>query len=342
MEKNASLQTAASPDFLDALIIGAGPAGIAVAHTLQQAGLRCRIHEQGPVAWHIAQYPTFMEFFSTRGNLEIADFPLGVVGEKPSRREYLKYLTDFVAYHKIDIRTYSRVTRAERLAEDGFAVTVARRDGTEEIVRARTVVVAVGAWEQPRGLGVPGADLPKVRTRFAEAHEYIGQRVLVVGGRNSAIEAALQLWRAGAHVSLSYRGTEFTGRGVKYWLAPDIENRLKNGEIGSYLGTTVARVDWDTVTLRHGDGREVTIGNDFVLPFLGYDPPVAFLKGLGIEIEPETNIPKHNPDTLETNVSGLFVAGTIVAGNVSGNVFIENSRHHGEMMVQRIKDGVRA
>lgn len=329
-----------SNHLLDCVIIGGGPAGIAVGHTLKNAGLTYCILDKGPVANHVAQYPTFMRFFSTNENLEIAGFPLGITEEKPTRREYLLYLTKFIQFHGLDVRTHTEVTGAVKRADGLFEVKLARGGEPEKALPsllARTVVAAVGAWEQPRRLGVPGDELPKVRYRFTDSHEYVGKRVLIIGGRNSAVETALILWRAGAHVSLSYRGREFNGRGVKYWLRPDIDNRIKNGEITAYLASHVTRIDDDSVSIHLDTGRDEAIPNDFVLPFLGYDPPVAFLRSLGVQLEPETNRPAHNPETLETNVPGLYIAGVITEGNVSGHVFIENSRHHGELILKGLR-----
>lgn len=323
---------------VDVVIVGGGPAGIAVAYTLKQAGIGHLVLEKGPVAAHIAQYPNFMQFFSTNDNLEIAGFPLAITAEKPSRREYIQYLARFARYHELNLRPYTEVIGVDRQPEGGFLVRTRRAGNRQQTITARAVVMAVGAWECPRRLGVPGDDLPKVRYRFTEPHDYTGTRVLVVGGRNSAVETALILWRSGAEVALSYRGTEFNGRGLKYWLRPDIENRIQRGEITGYLGSRVERIDWESVDLRLADGRLERIDNDFVLPLLGYDPPVDFLRRAGIDIEAGTNIPAHDEATLETNIPGLFVAGTIIAGNVSGHVFIENSRHHGEMMLERIRE----
>jgi thioredoxin reductase (NADPH) len=319
------------------VIVGGGPAGLAIARTLQRAGVGHVVLERGPIAAHIAQYPHFMRFFSTNANLEIDGFPLGITEEKPSRAEYLRYLTQFVRYHRLPVETFSPVVAVERQADGGFHVVVERAGARREVIAARAVVVAVGAWERPRRLGVPGDELPKVHYRYTEPHEYVGRRVLVVGGRNSAVETALQLWRAGARVALSYRRTEFNGRGLKYWLRPDIENRLAAGEIEGHLGTTVRAIGWDWVELQDGAGGVVRLENDVVLPMLGYDPPVEFLAGLGIAIEPVTNRPAHDPATLESNVPGLFIGGVITAGNVSGHVFIENSRHHGELMLPRLR-----
>ncbi len=320
----------------DVIIIGGGPAGLAVAHTIHGRGLSYQVFEKGPIGSHIAQYPTFMRFFSTNENLQIAGFPIGIVEEKPSRQQYLKYLADFSRYHDLNIQTYAEVTGTKKNSDGVFETTVCYQSGEEKRIYSKAVIVAVGAWESPRKLDVPGADLDKVHYRYTENHNYLGKKVLVVGGRNSAIETALELFRAGVDVSLSYRNNEFTGRGVKYWLKPDIDNRIKKDEIHGFLNTNVTRIDWESVELTDKNGKRTTIENDFVLPMLGYDPPVEFLKKIGIQLEEETNIPAYNPETLETPTPGLFVSGVIINGNVSGKVFIENSRHHGELIAPRL------
>ncbi|MCC6547355.1 NAD(P)-binding domain-containing protein [Candidatus Sumerlaeota bacterium] len=335
---------------LDSVIIGGGPAGIAVAETFSRKGISHRVYEKGPIAHHIAQYPTFMRFFSTNENLEIANFPLANPEDKPTRQDYLIYLNKFAKYHALPIETYVEVTGATKRGDGVFQLDLAHSNARPHdlmvcpppepmaAVLARSMVVAVGAWDSPRRLGVPGDDLPKVHYRFFENHEYVGKKVLVVGGRNSAVDLALTLWRAGAQVSLSYRRTEFTGRGLKYWLKPDIENRLKNGEVSGYLGSTVEKIERGSVTLMLASNERVVLENDFVLPCLGYDPPTNFLKNLGISLEPGSNKPVHNPANLESNIPGLFVAGVITQGNISGNVFIENSRHHGDLILPRLRE----
>lgn len=321
---------------VDAIIIGGGPTGLAVAHNFMEAGLSVVVFEKGPIANHISQYPHSMRFFSTNENLEIAGFPLQNNEDKPTRRDYLLYLNSFVKYNKIPVRTYTEVTNVQRRDDGVFEVATRAMSGETKTWTSRAVVVAVGAFDNPRKLTCPGADLPKVHYRFTEPHPYVGHRVLVVGGRSSAIETALILFRNDVDVSFSYRGTAFTGRGVKYWLRPDIENRIERNEITGYLGTNVTKIGWRSVELTYDDGRTVEIENDFVIPCLGYNPPVKFLEKIGIELAPETCVPTHNEDTLETNIPGLFVSGVIVAGNISGHIFIENSRVHGEMMLPRV------
>lgn len=321
---------------LDIAIIGAGPGGLAVANTLQRAGFSVRVFERGCIAQSISEYPTFMRFFSTRELLEIDGYPLTIVDEKPSRAEYLRYLARFAEDRRIPVRTYTEVLGVRRLADGTFETTIKPMGGHEEAVASRFVVVACGGWENPVPLGVPGEELPKTTHRFTETHPYYGKRVLVVGGRNSAVETALILHRAGARVAISYRRGSFDGAGLKYWLRPDIENRIQSGEIEGHLETDVVRIEWDHVVLRRKDGGEYPVANDFVIACTGYAPPAGFLRSLGIEVDPDTNIPAHNAETLETNVPGLFVAGVIIAGNVSGRIFIENMRTHGENILRRI------
>lgn len=324
------------------IIIGGGPTGLAIATALKKRGIEALILERGPIASNISEYPTFMKFFSTRELLELDGFPMTITEEKPSRQQYLVYLNRFVQEKKIRLQPFTEVLSAKRQPNGDFTVEARRRDGSTYLLTAKSVVVACGAWERSNQLDCPGADLPKVSYKFKEVHPYFNSKVLVVGGRSGAIESALTLFRSGVDVSLSYRRTSFDGQGVKYWLKPDIENRISKNEVHGYLGTTVKRIEWNTVTLAYSDGGEVTIENDFVLGQIGYRPPIEFLQSLGIVVDAKTFIPKHDPKTLETSVPGLYIAGVILAGNVSGQIFIENSRFHGEMLADHLADHAQA
>ena len=330
------------PGDADVVVVGAGPAGLAVAEHLQREGVaRCIIVDKGAVAEAISQYPAFMTFFSTRELLELGGMPLTIPHEKPTRREYLAYLQRFVQHHGLDVRPGMDVRDVRRVpgrqpgqpgAFEVMAHPTQAAPATPGPVtyRSRFVVLATGAWDHPQMLGIPGEDLPKVSHRYTESHRYIGRRVMVIGGRNSAVELALELYRAGAHVDLSYRRTSFDGHGLKYWLRPDIDNRLKKGEIGNHLGTVPVSIAPDHVRLRRlDDGHEYTVGNDFVLCMTGYLPDTGLLKRSGVTVDDATRCPTFDPATLESNVAGLFVAGVLLQGNMSGHVFIENSRDHG-------------
>jgi thioredoxin reductase (NADPH) len=326
---------------LDVAIAGAGPAGLAVANELRRAGYSAALFDKGALASAIADFPTFMRFFSTKDLLEIDRFPLNIAAEKPSRQEYLVYLHRFARDKGLDVRAQHEVKRVQKLPEEdggGFALAIESAGKGPLEVRARWVVIATGAWDNPAMLGIPGEGLPKVSHRYREAFPYIGRKTLVVGGRNSAIEVALELWRAGADMDLSYRRFDFSGAGLKYWIVPDIENRLANNEIRGHLGTVPVQIGPGFVRLREvRGGREYEIENDFVLCMTGYRPDLGLLGESGVAFDPETSVPAHDPDTFESNVPGLFLAGVMLQGNISGKIFIENSRHHGERIVEGLR-----
>lgn len=322
----------------DSIIIGGGPAGLTVANNLEKEQIQYVVIEKGAIANHILQFPVFMRFFSSRELLELGNFPLTIPDEKPTRQQYLTYLNHFTKYRKLKIRTCTEVLAVN--SQNGiFEVEIQNPNKTKEVLKAKTVVVAVGAYEKPKMLNVEGEDLPKVSHYFTETHPYFQKKVLVVGGRNSAVETALILYRSGADVSLSYRRKDFSESSIKYWMKPDIENRLKNDEIHWYPETNVTKIMYDKVLLSSRDGKEFLIDNDFVLCMTGYEPPLDFLKSIGIELDKETNVPLHNPTTLETrSIPGLFVVGVVTGGNISGKVFIENCRNHGDLVIKRLKE----
>jgi len=319
---------------LDVMIIGAGPAGLATAATLIEAGYRVACYDKGALAQAVTQWPIYMEFFSTAANVELPGFPLILTHDKPTREEYLNYLRRYVREKNIPVVTGHNVTAIERV-DCGFIVRGVDEWGATFEVRTRYVVVATGAYEIPKLLNVPGEDLHKVAHYYTEVHPYVGKKVAVVGGRNGAAEAALLLWRAGAEVSIIYRGAQM--QPLKWWLAPDLENRIKAGEITAYFNTQILEIRPHELVIQTGSDAPRLIENDFVLAMTGYRPETSLLRDAGVQVDPTTNRPTINPERLETNVPGLFVAGVIAAGDISNEIFIENSRDHGAMILSALK-----
>jgi thioredoxin reductase (NADPH) len=336
----------------DVLIVGAGPAGLATAIALRRLGLDYLVLEKGTVVDGIFRMPINMVFFTTPELLEIGGFPLTTPYEKPTRLEALRYYRKVVDACQVQVAMHEEVLSVEieppeRAVDDGgaeaiFAVTTRSASGATRARHARAVVLAMGYYGLPNMLCVPGEDLPHVSHYFTEAHPYYRQRVVIVGGKNSACETALELFRAGAHVTLVHRGPGL-GESVKYWVKPDMENRIKEGSIAARFNTTVTAITSTAVQVRTvesagavtGTGAEVSsIPADAVILLTGYHADSAFLEAAGVEIDPETMIPRHNPETFETNVPNIFIAGGQLAGKHTGTIFIENGRFHGEQIAR--------
>jgi thioredoxin reductase (NADPH) len=315
----------------DALIVGAGPIGLACAIAARRQGLDPLVVDAGAVVNSVVHYPVGMTFFTTPDLLEIGGHPLSCAGQKPTREEVLKYYRGVVRAERLRVRPYTRFDDARREGA-GLRCTLTGRHGTEEIRCAR-LVLATGYYDHANLLGVPGEDLPHVTHRFDEAHRSFGLDVVVIGGKNSAIEAALELYRAGARVTLVYR-RDALKPSVKYWLKPDLENRIKAGEIAARLGAEVVAIDPRAVTIRK-DGVEERLPADRVYALTGYHPDFDLFRRIGIELAPETDRPHFNPETLETNVAGVFLAGSISAGRAISEIFIENGRFDGEKIFGR-------
>lgn len=325
------------------LVIGAGPCGLAVGAAARAAGLSCVLLDKGPVVSSIERYPIDMTFFSTADHLEIRGVPFITDSDKPTRSQALKYYRRIVEHFGLDVRQYEKVIRVERL-EGEFAVHTHRADGSERSYRADGLVVATGYFDMPNLLEVEGEDLPKVTHYFREPHRYFGQHVLVVGGGNSAVEAALTTWRAGARVTLVHLSDDFD-RGVKPWVLPDIRNRLTSGEIAVAWGSRVIAIEPDRVRIGPvNGGADRWVSNDFVLAMTGFRPDPRFLAALGAQIDSTTGVPEHDPETMETTVPGLFIAGVLAAGFDANRIFIQNGREHGDRIVDslrmRLVDGV--
>jgi thioredoxin reductase (NADPH) len=322
-----------NPNLIPLLVIGAGPCGLAVGIAAREAGLGCVLLDRRTAASTIERYPLNMTFFSTPEKIEIGGVPLIPSGDKPTRREGLVYFRRVAAHHGLDIRPGEEAT-AIRPAAGGFEVTVRRRGGTT-ICRAGAVVVATGYFDQPNLLGIPGEDLPQVSHYFIEGHRHWRQNVVVIGAGNSAVDAALECWRAGAQVTLVHFGTGFDAT-VKPWVLPDITNRVRNGEITARWGSKVVAITPDEVEIVGPDGRHETLAADAVLAMTGYHPDTSLLAAAGVPVDPATGIPAHDERTMMTPVPGLYLAGVIASGNDANRLFIENARGHGEVIVRHL------
>jgi thioredoxin reductase (NADPH) len=317
----------------DALVVGAGPTGLACGIELQRRGLTCVLIEKGCVVNSLYHYPTNMSFFTTPELLEIGNIPMTSLNEKPTRTEALKYYRRVAEHYHLDVRQYERVERID--GEDmAFKIATTDRFGCQRRYEARKVVLATGYYDVPNLLHVPGEDLPKVIHYYKEAHPYYNHDVVVVGAKNSAAIAALELFWTGARVTLVHRGASIANH-VKYWIKPNIENRIKNGEIKAYFRSTMVEIQPDNIRILTPDG-EITLKNDFVFAMTGYQPDLKFLNATGITLEPETRRPRTNPETLESERGGIYLAGVIVAGMHTNEIFIENGRFHGELIAKSI------
>ncbi|MFO7894738.1 MAG: YpdA family putative bacillithiol disulfide reductase [Longimicrobiales bacterium] len=322
-------------DRLDLAVIGAGPCGLSAAVAAEQAGLSSAVFDKGCITQSIMLYPTYATFFSTADRLEIGGVPFIAPGDKPTRGDALKYYRRVATAFDLDVRQYEEVT-AVTGEKDAFTVRTRTMGGEERTLVAGNVVVATGYADSPNYMDIPGEDLPKVRHYFTEGHPYFQQDVVVIGAGNSAVEAALATWRAGARVTLVHF-LDALDPGVKPWIRPDIENRIANGEIAVRWNTRVTEVLPDGVRLRDGEtGATEELANDFVLAMTGYRPDPWLLGDLGVTIDTETGVPAHDPETMETGVPGVFIAGVIAGGDRPDRVFIEDGRHHGPLAVRRI------
>ena len=318
IEGERSLRFSVTMQHEAAIIVGAGPIGLACAISAKRRGIDPLVIDAGALANSIVRYPINMTFFTTPERLEIGGHPLVCAGPKATREEALKYYRGVARAEGIRVQTYTRPINAHE---------VETRLGTAAISWDK-LVLATGYFDHPNRLGVPGEDLPHVHHYFDEAHRSYGLDVVVIGGKNSAVEAALQLFRAGARTTIIYRGTTWP-QSVKYWLRPDLENRIKAGEIAARLGTHVAAITPRAVRV-HALGGEEAIPADRVYALIGFHPDLGLFDRIGIKYDRQTGRPEIRPDTLETSVPGVYVAGSVTAGNKISEIFIENGRFDGE------------
>ena len=319
----------AAADVFDVLVIGAGPTGLACAIEAQRAGFRSVLVDKGCLCNSLFHYPSHMTFFTTSELLEIGDIPFPSPNAKPTRNEALEYYRKVADHYNLDVRQYRTVISTG--GEDGnFQVLTRDNFGRESLYRSRKLIVATGYYDLPNYMDIPGEEMAKVMHYYYDPHPYYNLDVMVIGGKNSAAIAALELWRHGARVTLVHRGAEIN-RHVKYWILPDIENRIKNGEITAYFKSRVTSIATDSVTIETRAGAQ-TISNDFVFALTGYHPDFDFLRTLGVQLEGQDLLPQCNRETLESNIPGIYLAGVIVAGSRTSEIFIENGRFHGRQI----------
>jgi thioredoxin reductase (NADPH) len=322
-----------SKDSYDVIIIGAGPAGLAAAIEAKKSGLTHLVLDKGGITDSILRFPVQMIFFTTPELLEIGGIPLVSDREKPTRNEALKYYRKVAGVFQLNIHQYEKVIAVRQTAPHRFLVETAGA-----VYESHNIVISTGYYDNPNMMGVPGEKLPHVSHYYTEPHPFYDCDVVVIGGKNSAAEAALDLFRGGARVSLVHRGSAM-GQTVKYWVRPDIENRFKNGEITPYFDAKVVEITPRSVRIsQNGDTREIPAQQVFALT--GYHCSTEFFDQLGIEYDGATLRAAHNPETFETSVAGVFLAGSVIGGRLNGEIFIENGRFHGEKVIKTIVEWI--
>jgi bacillithiol disulfide reductase len=321
-------------DMYDIICIGAGPTGLATAIEARRAGMRPLVIDKACLCNSIFHYPVNMVFFTTPELLEIGDLPLVSAAEKPTRVEALKYYRKAAEHYKLELRLYEPVLHVEG-SDGNFTVVTETEKRTEGKYQAKKVVVATGYYDLPNKLEVPGENLPHVSHYYTEPYAFWNQDVVVIGGKNSAAEAALDLYRNGARVTLVHRGKEL-GKTIKYWVRPDIENRIKAGQIQLLLEARVEEITRDEVILeQHGRTKRLPAKQVFALT--GYHPDFSFIESLGVKLDPESRRPTLDLKTLESNVPGVHLAGVVIGGRHTGEIFIENGRFHGKQIIDALK-----
>jgi thioredoxin reductase (NADPH) len=316
----------------DLIIVGGGPIGLACAIEAQKKNLRYLIIEKGAIVNSIFNYPLYMTFFSTAERLEIGDIPFNCLAPKPGRQEALEYYRNIHRYFKFSIHLFEEVRQVVKIGHDSFKITTSKSS-----YQAKNVIIATGFYDIPLEMKVEGEELPKVRHYYKEAHEFAFRNIVVVGANNSSVDAALECWRKGANVTMVIRKNAINDR-VKYWVKPDIENRISEGSIQAYFESNITSIREDQVIIETPTGA-IELENDFVLALTGYKPDLSFLEKMGIHLSnDELKTPSYNPQTMETNVEGLFLAGVVCGGMQTHKWFIENSRIHASMIVNHITE----
>ena len=318
----------------DIICIGAGPTGLACAIEAKRAGMKPLVIDKGCLCNSIYHYPVNMVFFTTPELLEIGDLPLISAAEKPVRVEALKYYRKAAEHYQLELRLFERVLRVD--GRDGnFTVGTQTEKGIETRYSSKKIAVATGYYDLPNVMDIPGEDLPHVSHYYSEPFEFWNQDVVVIGGKNSAAETSLDLFRNGARVTLVHRHAEL-GASIKYWVRPDIENRIKAGEVKALFSTLVKEITPDEVVVQNGGG-EKRLPAKQVFALTGYHPDYGFIESLGVKLDPDTRRPAIDPNTLESNVPGIHLAGVVIGGRYTGDIFIENGRFHGKQIIDALK-----
>ncbi len=313
----------------DVVIIGAGPAGLSAAIEANKANLRYIVIEKGALVNSIQKFPTAMAFFSTPELLEIGGIPFSSSSMRPTRADGLEYYTRVAEYFKLQLNLFEHVVSVRKVGQSFELKT------DKSSYSSKSVIVATGYFDNPNLLNIPGEKLHKVSHYYTEPFAYYRQNVAVIGGKNSAAIAALELYRHGASVTLIHRKEKLSD-GIKYWILPDIENRIKEASIAAYFLTEVKEIRAESVILENSSEGCFSIPNDFVFALIGYHPDIPFLRSIGVETDSETMAPMHDQGTMETNISGLYIAGSIAAGKNNNKIFIENGRLHGKSIIPSI------
>ncbi len=319
----------------DVIIIGAGPIGLACGIEAKKAGLTYVILEKGCLVNSLYHYPSNMTFFSTSDRLEIGDVPFISNNPKPTRPEALEYYRRVCTSWKLKVNLYEEVNELIKNQDEGFFVKTFKSDYC-----AKAVILSLGFYDLPYLLNVPGEDLPKVKHYYDEPHPYFAQKIVVVGAANSAVDVALETWRKGADVTMVVRESSIR-ESVKYWVKPDIENRIKEGSITAYFNSVITSISEKSVCIKTPKGDTI-LENDFVLAMTGYQPPFDFMKKVGIQFhDDEFHTPVYSENTMETNVKGLYLAGVICGGLKTNKWFIENSRVHAEVITKELRERIK-
>jgi thioredoxin reductase (NADPH) len=322
-------------ELLDVLIVGAGPTGLACAIEAVTRNVKVLVMEKGVLVNSIYNYPSTMTFFTSRERLEIGDLPLPSLNTKPHRAEALEYYRRVADFYRLPMHFQERVLGIT--GRDGdFHVATENSEGQRREYTTQKAIIATGYYDLPNLLGIPGEDLPKVSHYYTDPHPYYRRRVAVIGGGNSAAVASLDLWRHGADVTLIHREPALSPH-IKYWVRPDIENRIEEGSIRALTECEVKEIGMGAISVQRKNGEVLCLENDFVFALTGYHPDFDFLRRIGVEIDPTTHRPRCDPDTLESNVAGIYLAGVIIAGRDTNEIFIENGRLHGKQIFADIE-----